>query len=160
MFFWRAMNCWGWGTWIDRWQHFQKDPAYLVKTWDILKIKSFNLDNGCNFWRQVRLNYRGKIDTWAIFWYATIFDRNVLCLNPSKSLVRNIGHDGSGENCGKNDFFCLGCFSDGLKRFPIGLEESKLAVQRIRTFYSKVRFPFFRKLFGPIQSASLKLLGR
>jgi len=25
-FLWRAMNCWGWATWADRWQYFQREP--------------------------------------------------------------------------------------------------------------------------------------
>jgi len=24
VFFWRTMNCWGWATWADRWQYFEK----------------------------------------------------------------------------------------------------------------------------------------
>ena len=43
-------------------------------------------------------NKKNKLNTWAIFWNATIFYHNGLCLNPVKSLVKNIGFDGSGEN--------------------------------------------------------------
>jgi len=28
VFLWRAMNCWGWATWADRWQYFEKDTNF------------------------------------------------------------------------------------------------------------------------------------
>jgi hypothetical protein len=96
------MNCWGWATWADRWQYFERDKEKLVKTWDKEKVKRFNLDGSCNFWGQVVDNYSGKLNTWGIFWYASIFEHDGLCLNPVRSFVQNIGHDGSGENCVKS----------------------------------------------------------
>jgi len=45
------------------------------------------------------LNKERKINTWAIFWYATIFKQGGLCLNPVQTFVENIGLDGSGEHC-------------------------------------------------------------
>ncbi|WP_230853629.1 hypothetical protein, partial [Vibrio harveyi] len=67
------------------------------------KINKFNLDNTHNFWAQIEDNANNKLNTWAVFWYATIFEHNGLCLNPTESLVFNIGNDGSGENCGKKN---------------------------------------------------------
>jgi hypothetical protein len=104
-FFWRAMNCWGWATWEDRWEHFNKDPHDLIKSWSPKQIRAFNLDGACDFWAQVKANSTGQLNTWAIFWYATIFENGGLCLNPTVSFTRNIGHDGTGENCEDiNDF--------------------------------------------------------
>ena len=81
-FLWRVMNCWGWGTWADRWKFFEKNIDKLVKTFSKEDIKRFNVDGYENFWNQVIENKEGKINTWAIFWYATIFKNNGLCLNP------------------------------------------------------------------------------
>lgn len=99
-FLWRAMYCWGWATWADRWSHFEKNPQSLIEAFTPEMIKRFNLDGCQNFWAQVILNSKGKINTWAIFWYATIFKNNGLCLNPFNSYVLNIGFDGSGVHCG------------------------------------------------------------
>ena len=30
-FLWKKMNCWGWSTWKDRWQYFEKNPENLLK---------------------------------------------------------------------------------------------------------------------------------
>lgn len=98
-FLWRVMNCWGWATWADRWQFFEKNINGLIDEFSQKDIERFNVDNYENFWNQVLLNKEDKINTWAIFWYATIFKQNGLCLNPNLSYVRNIGHDGSGVHC-------------------------------------------------------------
>ena len=44
-------------------------------------------------------NINGLNDSWAIRWYASIFLKNMNTLFPSKSFVKNIGVDDSGEHC-------------------------------------------------------------
>ena len=44
-------------------------------------IKEFNLVNSYDFWSQVIRNEKKIINTWAIFWYATIFMKRGLSLN-------------------------------------------------------------------------------
>jgi hypothetical protein len=158
-FFWRVMNCWGWATWVDRWKNFQKDPHELIQRWDSEKIKRFNLD-GCqeDFWKQVTANASNNINTWAIFWYATIFEHNGLCLNPVRSFVRNIGIDGSGENCGSNDPFRFSKLADKVGEFPDCRGESNLAVQRVKLFYRDKRS--FSRLFGRVFNKVRALLSR
>tara|TARA_B100000965_G_scaffold400010_1_gene421135 strand:- start:5141 stop:6034 length:894 start_codon:yes stop_codon:yes gene_type:complete len=90
-YFTRGMNCWGWATWHDRWKHFEKKPKKIVSTWNKKKIKGFNFDNSINFYSQILRNYNNKLDSWAIFWYASIYSNKKLCLNPTKSLTQNIG---------------------------------------------------------------------
>jgi hypothetical protein len=151
-FFWRAMNCWGWATWADRWQYFVKDPGHLVENWDKGKVKRFNLDGAYNFWLQVKLNHSGKINTWAIFWYSTIFANAGLCLNPAQSLVANIGHDGSGENCERDEVFsAMDFFSPQISNLPDQLVESTLAIQRISQFYSTTQSSLLKRLIRRIK---------
>ena len=98
-YFSRLMNCWGWGTWRDRWQHFEKNPDKLLTEFTPDMIERFDLEIGEKFWFQVLANADGRMNTWAIFWYATIFKQDGLCLNPQVSYVTNIGFDGSGVHC-------------------------------------------------------------
>lgn len=147
-FFWRAMNCWGWATWSDRWAFFQKEPLRLIESWDKEKIKRFNLDGSHDFWGQITENYSGKLNTWAIFWYAAIFENNGLCLNPGKSFARNIGHDGSGENCGDSDPFSGNHLGAEFNSVPDCSGESDLAVQRIKAFYDNIRPSPTKRLVG------------
>ena len=99
IFLWRVMNCWGWATWADRWQYYERNVDKTVAQFTQNDINKFNLDGVENFWGQVLLNQQGAIHTWAIFWYATIFRHGGLCLNPTQTFVENIGHDGTGEHC-------------------------------------------------------------
>lgn len=100
-------NTWGWGTWSNKWSYFKKDTDYLINTFDETMIYKFNIDNSYNFWEQILLNKEKKINTWAIYWYATLFLNNALFLNPIKSLVKNIGFDGTGENCKTSSLYLI-----------------------------------------------------
>jgi hypothetical protein len=137
-FFWRVMNCWGWATWADRWKHYQKNSEQLVTHWQAEEIERFNLGTA-DFWDQVLMNYSGKRDTWAIFWYATIFKHGGLCLNPARTLAQNIGHDGSGENCGHAVDRFWSNLVDSELTFPLEARESMLAVERVAAFYASLQ---------------------
>ena len=139
IFFWRVMNCWGWATWEDRWSHFKKDPDHLMDTFSRIDISRFDLDDSGIFWDQVINNARGKVNTWAIFWYATIFMHDSLCLNPTRSYVENIGHDGSGENCGNS--VCEGNrdLNNHIPLFIDDISESETAVSRIKEYYKNTK---------------------
>lgn len=91
-------SCWGWGTWRRAWQHFEKKPERLVSSMNEEDIFRFNLDGTYDFWSQVEGNINGSMNTWAVFWYASIFKRNGHCLHPAQSMVENIGQDGSGTH--------------------------------------------------------------
>ena len=99
-FLWSVMNCWGWATWADRWAHFERNPERIARDWDAVKRRRFNFDGAYDFYRQIVHNQEGRIQTWAIFWYATIFENDGLCLTPTQPFLRNIGLDGSGEHGG------------------------------------------------------------
>lgn len=101
VYFTRLMKCsGGWGTWRSRWAYFEKDPQAMLDNFDSLGIREFDVGGRGKFWGQVVRNARGELDTWAIFWYASIFAHQGLCLCPHFSYVQNIGFDGSGENSG------------------------------------------------------------
>ena len=90
-YFTRGMNCWGWGTWKNRWKYFEKKPKKIIKTWKNKKIEEFNFEGSYNFFSQIIRNYNNSLNSWAIFWYASIFNKNKLCLNPKSSLTQNVG---------------------------------------------------------------------
>ena len=157
-FFWRLMNCWGWGTWADRWQHFEKNPKKLIDTWSRDKIKAFDLDGVAGSWSQILANFRGKINTWAVFWHASIFEHNGLCMNPAVSYVNNIGHDGSGQNCGRSNVYTTELNKKNIKSFPSVLEEHTDAVNRIKRFYIAMRPSLLCRFLNRIKNADFSLM--
>jgi hypothetical protein len=150
-FLWRVANCWGWATWADRWKHFNRNVDDIINKFDYEMIKSFDLGNSGVFWSQIIANREGRINTWAIFWYATIFLNKGLCLNPTISYVRNIGLDGSGTHCGNDKSYTFEFLNFNPKPvFPTEIEESILAVERVREFYGKLKKPIIVRIMRKI----------
>jgi hypothetical protein len=154
VFLWRVMNCWGWATWVDKWQYFEKDTNKLIDEFTKEDIYKFSLDGAANFWRQVLANKKGKTNTWAVYWYASIFKQNGFCLNPVQSFVQNIGQDDSGENCSKLNSFSSGDLSlNSDIKFIEKIVENDVALERIKAFH-KLNSRSYKKLIGK----ALKLL--
>jgi len=144
VFLWRVMNCWGWATWADRWQHYERDIDKTFTDFSIKEIKEFNLDDVENFWSQVVDNKEGRVHTWAIFWYATIFKNNGLCLNPVQTFVDNIGLDGSGIHCGTKKSYKDRLNLQKTIGFTDVFDESSLYVEKVKevirgTFLNRVK---------------------
>lgn len=135
IFLWRVMNCWGWATWSDRWNYFEKNTNKLINEFDKKEIKKFNLDGVENFWKQIIDNKKKKIDTWAVYWYSTIFKKNGLCLNPTQTFVKNIGNDGSGTNCEKADIFNNKINMNEKINFELVNIEDKVVLEKIKLFF-------------------------
>lgn len=150
-FLWRGMNCWGWATWVDRWKYFKKDTNTLITEFNSEKIHTFNIDGTADFWGQVLANQSGKTNTWAVFWYASIFKNKGLCLNPSQTFVTNIGHDGTGVHLGEDESFNSKVNTSSNVSYEVCLEENEIALSRIKSFYKKQarRYPIkvIKKIF-------------
>jgi len=149
-FLWRTMNCWGWATWSNRWQNFEKNTEQLLDTFTAEKIKAFNLDGYENFWGQVISNKEGKINTWAIYWYASIFKHNGLCLNPTETFINNIGLDGSGVHCDVNTSYIVNLNLNKNIKLENKLEENGIALERIQLFYKKMKKSFWIRAVNKI----------
>jgi hypothetical protein len=101
-------------------------------------IYRFNLDGAENFWGQVVANHQGKINTWAIFWYATIFQQGGLCLNPVQTYVDNIGIDGSGIHCGTTKEYVDMLNDKEHVVFEKHIKESKECIKVVRNYLKKM----------------------
>lgn len=135
-FFFRAATSWGWATWERAWKHFEPDIDTLINQFDEKKKADFAIDNTMNYWKQIQEFKSGKNNSWAIRWYASIFLMNGLTLNPSQSLVRNIGHDGTGVHSGVNNIYEVAINQQPVTYFPDILEENRQAYEALRTFFA------------------------
>lgn len=96
---------WGWATWANAWESFDEQALgiqLLRKSKDLRK--NFDLDNRYPYFKMLESQQSGKTQSWAIRWYLSVFLKQGLVLFPRKSLVKNIGFDGSGENCAVSGF--------------------------------------------------------
>ena len=154
-YFYPTMDCWGWGTWADRWQYFKKDVAYYQNVFTVEMKFHFNIEGSePGNWAQIEQNASGKINTWAIFWYATIFLKDGLCLAPTKSLVRNIGLDNSGVHCGKSPKQIIKDSIDfKVEKFPDNVEITQDEYKKNVKFFKMLRKKSFKtRLIGIIKA--------
>lgn len=96
-FFIKWQGCWGWATWDRAWKLFNPDADYLYEEIKKRNLqREFNADDTYKYMLMLRNQRDGKINSWAIRWYASVFLNNKLIINPGKSLVFNSGFDGNG----------------------------------------------------------------
>lgn len=149
-FFLKDEGCWSWATWSRSWKYFEKDTDNLLKCFDENMIKDFNFDNSTNFWSQVIKNKEGKINTWAIYWYASIYINNGLFLHPSKSFTKNIGHDGSGVHCGDSKSFNINLIDEYDIVFNKKIEVSIKARARHIDYFNSLKVSFSKRAINKI----------
>lgn len=103
-FFYAANSCWGWGTWKRAWIKYNNDALdiYLKLINKKIDWGKFNAFQGNEFKEQLLANIEKSLNTWAVKWHSIIHLYDATVLHPKKSLVRNIGFDGSGINCQSN----------------------------------------------------------
>lgn len=133
-FFYRAATSWGWATWARAWNHFEPDIDKLIARFDTMDIIRFSIEGKMNFWRQVQEFKAGKNNSWAIRWYASIFLKGGLTLNPARSLINNIGHDGTGVHSNKEKMYDVHISQQPVKKYPDVIEEDERAYHAIKYF--------------------------
>jgi len=150
-FFYRVTSCWGWATWIQAWKYFKKDIKWVYQVFSREDRRAFNLDGNHNFWDQIEGNKLGRLNSWAIFWYASVFMRQGLCLHPARSLVNNIGHDGSGIHCGNSKKFTVLLIDKPITCFETTIKEDPLALARMKSFYRRYDGNIIMRLAGSLR---------
>ena len=134
-FFFRVANSWGWATWDRAWKHFDKDINKLTENFSKEDIKNFSIDHTENFWKQVQELKAGKINSWAIRWYLSIFNQKGLVLYPRESMIQNIGTDGSGTHSDADAVYKVRLATKPVGQFPSIIEENPEAYKVIQYFY-------------------------
>ncbi|MFD0793246.1 sugar transferase [Mucilaginibacter litoreus] len=145
-FFFRAAFSWGWATWAHAWKNFEPDIDKLMAQFDQKMINDFSIEGTMNFWKQMLDFKAGKNNSWAIRWYASIFLKNGLTLNPLKSLIHNIGHDGTGTHSNIENTYGVQISQQPVTYFPEILHENTQAYNAIKYFLSKRKGSVLQRL--------------
>ncbi len=95
------VTSWGWASWKRAWDHFDPSMSGYEKIKHDTQLRyRFDLEGAYNYFAMLEGQLHGKVDSWAIRWYLSVFLKNGLTLYPITSFIRNIGFDGSGTHCG------------------------------------------------------------
>lgn len=160
-FFISHASCWGWGTWLRAWEKFESSAVLYERLLaDSNLRRRFNMDGSYPYFELLERQRSGRANSWGILWYQTIFLNEGLVLMPKKSLVQNIGSDGSGTHHASNGF------QDVLSSFQV-IDFPKaegndniysLVAEHLRGMQSGALKGFMRglrKLFSPLQPSQI-----
>jgi hypothetical protein len=109
---------WGWATWSRAWRKF--DPrrsgrAFLERY--PAERRRFDLDGSYPYFRMLCQQDVGKVDSWGIAWYLSVYLNGGLVLYPRQSLVLH-ELDGTGTHCRLPQQNTVELCGDRLEDFP------------------------------------------
>jgi hypothetical protein len=142
-FFIKGADCWGWATWRDRWRVYEPDGTKLLAEIKRRKLeKEFDFGGVASFTQMLTHQIEGKNDSWAVRWHASCFLNEMLILYPGRSLVQNVGQDGSGTHATA----FTRKYNVQMARTPIrvggiAIEQSAAGLQAFQDFFRRLRRP-------------------
>lgn len=143
---------WGWATWQRAWRLFNPDGRDLLRQLEQRHLtRRFDFGGKYGFTRMLRRQIEGRNDSWAIRWNASLFLADVLSLNVGRSLVANVGFDGSGTNCGGGNLYASTLYDGVLPVEKISPIEENLEARRAFSRYYARTNSFWAKALRRIR---------
>lgn len=137
---------WGWATWASSWCYFNSDGKALLENILERKLtKTLDFNGKYPYTRMLKRQVDGINNSWAIRWYASLLLMDKLSLNAGKSLVQNIGFDGTGTHSGNKEIYVTNLYDNKLSVDVQAIEESKSARLEIEKYHYKT-YSFWAKV--------------
>lgn len=153
-FFLRGADCWGWATWRRGWALFNPDGQALL---DELKrrnlINEFDFNGAYGYSQMLESQIKGTNDSWAIRWYASAFLADKLTLYPGRSLVHNIGNDGSGTHSGSNSTYDAALSTTPINLAGVEVKPSKLGFTAFERFFRQSKYNLYSRVGNRLKQA-------
>ena len=106
VYFSHISTSWGWATWKKEWDSVIWDHEHYKNIMENKKLlREYKNKIGNERIKMLKLQLEGKIDSWAIRRLFSQLEQKKFTVFPSKTLVINIGLDGSGTHSGLNKNF-------------------------------------------------------
>jgi glycosyltransferase involved in cell wall biosynthesis len=157
-FFLKGADCWGWGTWKRAWNTFEQDGRILLNNLNHGgTVREFDWGGLVGNTKMLKDQIAGKNDSWAIRWHASCFLNKMLTLHPGKSLVKNIGFDGTGEHCNTDNTYDTELSSNNIILELQSILESEIGHKIYKEFfYQNLKPTFVKRLKRKVKSFLLK----
>jgi len=138
-FFLRGADCWGWGTWRDRWAYFNSNSSELLSELKLRGLQTtFDFDGAWRISQELENHIAGRNDSWDICWGVSCFLKDMLTLYPARSLAQNIGFDGvASTHSGKSTLFDVDLASDPVPVEAIEIKESVAAREALKALFRR-----------------------
>jgi hypothetical protein len=83
---------WGWATWARAWDRFDLDERPDDRSLNTRSFKAaFDMDGLYPFTAQLKNSIEGRVNSWFIHWYYTVFRHRGNSIFPPRRLVDNYG---------------------------------------------------------------------
>ena len=155
-FFIKPASCWSWATWDRAWKYFKKDVDFYIDRFDEKMIYDFNLNNAYGYFDQIIQNKQGKINTWAIFWYASVYLQNGLSLHPKESYVQNIGFDDEGTHCRATTNFDVSFIKESKFNFTTEIIESIKGRKACEDYLNSIKVSLYKRVINKLKRMIIK----
>lgn len=134
---------WGWATWADKWKVYEKNTEILLQKFDTKElIDRFNFRYYYSY-EILQAQAAGKVNSWAVHFHASVFFAGGLSLFPKKSLIQNIGFDGSGVHSTDTNYYAQSKIADFIVVKPIEIVENLMARQALEKSFQREYKPNF-----------------
>ena len=151
-------DCWGWATWRRGWNIFSTDSVKLYE--EIIKrklSKQFDRNGAFPYTKMLKDQSNGKIDSWAIRWYASAFLNEKYSLQSNVMLVENIGFGNEATHCFSNSNYEI-----ILANMPVSFDrvlelEPQESFKNYQKFLKKDNIPLIKKCQIKIENMMKKL---
>lgn len=158
-FFLKDTGCWGWATWKRGWALFDPNGLKLLTELNKRNFTSkFDYNNSYPFSNMLEDQIEGRVDSWAIRWYASAFVKGKLTLYPKNSLIFHNGDDGSGTNSRASDKFKVKVSTQSINIEDIPTEENLVALREYVEYFRSIRPPLIVRIGKKVFRGLYKLL--
>ena len=134
----------GWGTWQRAWNLFDPGMQGIAQLERDKKIRqAFDMEGTYPYYEMLMDQRIGKINSWGIQWYLSVFSRRGLVLHPKHSLVRHIGFDEEATHAKRDNEI----YANTISNVPVIVYPENIAIDNNA---KKEYINYFRKLQTPI----------
>jgi len=115
---------WGWATWDRAWRYFDSNAKGWEKLLSDQVLRDrFNLNGAYDYTTMLERQMKGKLDSWGVRWYWSVFNQNGLVVFPPNTLIENKGMDGRGSH-GRGIFRNFSSNTIDVSKFPYRFSQS------------------------------------
>jgi len=151
----RLPSSWGWATWERAWAGFEPDAVKLERAVRAAGLAS-HMDFGGRFpyYEMLKAQIQGRIDSWAIRWYASVLIQRGLSVYPNVSQVMNKGMDGTGVHSGETADYDveIGAASED---WPAEVIEDQSTYLQMQAYFGNMRGSLVRRAARRLKRAIL-----
>lgn len=126
---------WGWGTWKDRWEEFQRNFEIIKRIGN--SMKNYQVFGSCGYPVKKILTDYWLLGTWDLWWSIFVLIKEGIAVRPLYNKVHNIGFENPGTHCSGESIWAVPISDkkDVPDEYPVDLGIELWAEKEFKKFY-------------------------